>query len=135
MRQIFALATGVIAGIATFVCALLLAVVLMSGAENAQDTGPGMAVAFLMIFSVVPLLLTTVIALCVSIASRGRLRLLGPVIGGALAATAAACFTHELGYGALLGLPAIIAGLLAGSVAGWLAIVLAAPKLRQTRRP
>lgn len=134
MRKIFSLVGGVAAGVVAFAFVLILAVALVTRPEKLPD-GPGLTMAFLMIFSVFPLFVTTAIALCVSLAVRVRPKLAGSAIGGVLAAIALGGFNLHLGYIALLGFPAVIAGLVAGSISGWLSVALAGAPRRPGRRP
>jgi hypothetical protein len=119
MKEILSILLGAFAGLATFFGLLLVSV------PKDLDDGPGLTIGMMFIFGIVPLFFTTLIARLVSLAAGSRAWRVSSLACAVLTSAAFGAFVLHIGYGSLLGLPTLAAGLGGGAVAGGLAAVVA----------
>lgn len=119
VKQIVSILTGAFAGQVVF------AAILLALAPKPLDDGPGLTIAMMLIFGIVPLLLATSIARVVFVAGGPKPWWVAALACAILTGAVFGAFVLQVGYGQVLGLPVLSAGFAGGLIAGGLSAVLA----------
>ena len=126
MREIASILAGAFAGLVVF------AVLLLTSAPKDLDDGPGLTTGMMLIFGIVPLFFSTLVARLVSLAGWPKPWLASSLACAVMTSAAFCAFVLHMGYGQVLGVHVLAAGLVGGAVAGGLATVLAGGLARPT---